>query len=158
MRATGWTEAHWRLARGLQSAWPSQAHPGRAHVGLGWAWLFTETRAALPNGGNFILRPLGRPDKAQGALPSRGGSQDQQGRRSQGSLGARPAAGRMGRGLRAGPFRAQPPRPPWLPGMLPRSEGFGSQHLCGSGSMFCPSTLPISLVLLRALSAERTPS
>ena len=79
MRAAGWTEAHWRFAQGLQSAWPSQAYAGRAHVGLGWAWLLTETGAALPNRGNFIPGPLGRPDKAQGALPSRGSSQDQQG-------------------------------------------------------------------------------
>lgn len=158
MRAAGWTKAHWRLAQGLQSAWPSQAHPGRAHVGLGWGWLLTETGAALPNRGNFIPGPLGRPDKAQGALPSRGSSQDQQGRSRQGSLGARPAGVRMGRGLKAGPFRAQLPRPPRLPGTLPRSKGFRSQNLYGSGSMFCPSTLSISLVILRALSEEGTPS
>lgn len=83
MRAAGWTEAHWRFAQGLQSAWPSQAYAGRAHIELGWAWLLTETGAALPNRGNFIPGPLGRPDKAQGALPSRGSSQDQQGRRRQ---------------------------------------------------------------------------
>ena len=156
MRAAGRSAAHWCPARGLQSAWSSQPRPGQAHIWLGWAWLLTEHGPALPSGSSFVPRALGRPDKAQGALPSRAPHRTSRGGRRRGRLATRSAGVMVGKGAEG--RSAQGPAVTPL-GCLPRSEGLIAQHLCESGSAFCPPhPPPCCSGSLRALSEEGTPS